>query len=318
MNRKQGLRFMPHVVLLDPYAHAVDGVENWERGCFAYQLGHPDGDLAPIEKEALGSPRAVVVDHEFDWEGDAPLRNAAAPLRDLRSARPRIDEIAPRGARPPPRHLQRHGPPGGGAPPARARGDGRRADAQFMRSSTTIDCSTSDFEITGGYNTIGFFAPDVRYRSGEELGSEVREFKSMVKTLHRAGIEVILDVVYNHTAEGNHLGPTFHFKGIDQSTYYRLVAEQPRYYFDYTGTGNTLNVRHPQVLALIMDSLRYWASEMHVDGFSLRSRLRPGPAAPRRGPALQLLHPDSPVPRAQRGEADRRALGRRPRRISSR
>ncbi|HWL89290.1 MAG TPA: glycogen debranching protein GlgX, partial [Polyangiaceae bacterium] len=118
-----------------------------------------------------------------------------------------------------------------------------------------------------GYNTIGFFAPDVRYRSGEELGSEVREFKSMVKTLHRAGIEVILDVVYNHTAEGNHLGPTFHFKGIDNPTYYRLVAEQPRYYFDYTGTGNTLNVRHPQVLALIMDSLRYWASEMHVDGF---------------------------------------------------
>src|SRR5205807_2226263 len=108
-----------------------------------------------------------------------------------------------------------------------------------------------------GYNTIGFFAPDVRYRSGVEVASEVRQFKQMVKALHHAGIEVILDVVYNHTAEGNHLGPTFSFKGIDNPTYYRL-SNDARYYLDYTGTGNTFNVRHPQVLALIMDSLRYW------------------------------------------------------------
>jgi isoamylase len=118
-----------------------------------------------------------------------------------------------------------------------------------------------------GYNSIAFFAPDVRYRTVDAPGSGVVEFKHMVKCLHAAGIEVILDVVYNHTAEGNHHGPTISFKGIDNPTYYRLVPNDPRHYFDYTGTGNTLNVRHPQTLQLIMDSLRYWITEMHVDGF---------------------------------------------------
>jgi glycogen operon protein len=118
-----------------------------------------------------------------------------------------------------------------------------------------------------GYNTINFFAPEARYSSSGGQGQQVGEFKSMVKGLHRAGIEVILDVVYNHTAEGNQLGPTLSFRGVDNRTYYRLVTDQPRYYMDYTGTGNTLNVRHPQVLKLIMDSLRYWILEMHVDGF---------------------------------------------------
>ncbi|RYZ67313.1 MAG: glycogen debranching enzyme GlgX [Proteobacteria bacterium] len=118
-----------------------------------------------------------------------------------------------------------------------------------------------------GYNSIGFFTPTPRYRRGDEPACEVTQFKEMVKRLHRAGIEVILDVVYNHTAEGNHLGPTLSFKGIDNTTYYRLVDSDPRFYFDYTGTGNSLNVRHPQTLQLIMDSLRYWVTEMHVDGF---------------------------------------------------
>src|SRR5690606_9082669 len=118
-----------------------------------------------------------------------------------------------------------------------------------------------------GYNSIAFFAPDPRYRMVDVAGAGVREFKEMVKRLHRAGIEVILDVVYNHTAEGNHCGPTLSFRGIDNPTYYRLVGENPRFYFDYTGTGNTLNVRHPATLQLIMDSLRYWITEMHVDGF---------------------------------------------------
>ena len=118
-----------------------------------------------------------------------------------------------------------------------------------------------------GYNSINFFSPDARYSASGDRGEQIGEFKAMVKALHRAGIEVILDVVYNHTAEGNHLGPTLSFRGIDNGTYYRLVNDTPRYYMDYTGTGNTLNVRHPQVLKLIMDSLRYWVEEMHVDGF---------------------------------------------------
>ena len=118
-----------------------------------------------------------------------------------------------------------------------------------------------------GYNTIGFFAPEARYAVRRRPGGQVAEFKAMVKALHAAGIEVILDVVYNHTAEGNHLGPTLSFRGIDNTAYYRLVPDEPRYYMDFTGTGNTLNVRHPQVLQLIMDSLRYWVLEMHVDGF---------------------------------------------------
>src|SRR4051794_10232446 len=118
-----------------------------------------------------------------------------------------------------------------------------------------------------GYNSINFFSPDSRYCAAGNGGEQIGEFKAMVKALHRAGIEVILDVVYNHTAEGNQLGPTLSFRGIDNSTYYRTVTDNPRYYMDYTGTGNTLNVRHPQVLKLIMDSLRYWVQEMHVDGF---------------------------------------------------
>ncbi|WP_394821671.1 glycogen debranching protein GlgX [Pendulispora albinea] len=263
---ERGLRFHPNVVLLDPYAHAVDGTENWDRGCFAYQLGHRDGDAAPIETDALGVPRAVVVDHEFDWEGDAPLRTPLhrsviyeAHVRGLTKLHPEIPESI-RGtysavAHPAiVRHLRELGVTAIELMPIHA----------FVDDKRLLDLGLRNY---WGYNTIGFFAPDVRYRSGGELGSEVREFKTMVKTLHRAGIEVILDVVYNHTAEGNQLGPTFNFKGIDNPTYYRLVGESPRYYFDYTGTGNTLNVRHPQVLALIMDSLRYWASEMHVDGF---------------------------------------------------
>jgi isoamylase len=118
-----------------------------------------------------------------------------------------------------------------------------------------------------GYNTICFFAPDSRYSSSGVSGEQVREFKTMVKTLHAAGIEVILDVVYNHTAEGNHLGPTLGFRSIDNPSYYRLVDSSPRYYMDYTGTGNTVNAMHPRVLQMIMDSLRYWVLEMHVDGF---------------------------------------------------
>ena len=242
------------------------GVERWERGCFAYALGAPGADLTPATDDQLGAPRAVVVDPAFDWEGDAPpgipLHRSViyeAHVRGLTMLHPEVPP-ALRGtyagvAHPALiRHLTELGITAVELMPVHAFIDDKHLLERGLRNYW-------------GYSSIGFFAPDSRYRSGSALGSEVREFKAMVKALHRAGIEVILDVVYNHTAEGNHLGPTLAFKGIDNAVYYRLVAEQPRYYFDYTGTGNTLNVRHPQVLTLIMDSLRYWASEMHVDGF---------------------------------------------------
>jgi glycogen operon protein len=262
----RGLRFNPNVVLLDPYAKALDGVERWEAGCFAHQLGGTDGDLHPTDDQQLGVPRGVVIDPTFDWEGDEPLRTPLhrsviyeAHVRGLTKCHPDVPEsirgtYAAIGHPAILKYLQELGVTAIELMPIHA----------FVDDKHLLDKGLRNY---WGYNSIGFFAPDVRYRSSAAPGSEVREFKAMVKALHRAGIEVILDVVYNHTAEGNHLGPTFSFKGIDNPTYYRLVSDNPRYYFDYTGTGNTLNVRHPQVLALIMDSLRYWATEMHVDGF---------------------------------------------------
>lgn len=262
----RGLRFNPEVVLLDPYARAIDGAERWEAGCFAYEPGDPDGDLRRAESPQLGAPRAVVIDPEFDWEGDeaprTPLHRSViyeAHVKGLTMRHPAVPE-ALRGTYEGVAHpavvsyLRDLGVTALELMPIHAFVDDRFLIEKRLRNYW-------------GYNTIGFFAPDVRYRAGAEVGAEVRQFKAMVKALHSAGIEVILDVVYNHTAEGNHLGPTFSFKGIDNPTYYRLVGDDPRFYFDYTGTGNTLNVRHPQTLALIMDSLRYWASEMHVDGF---------------------------------------------------
>jgi len=263
---ENGQRFNPEVVLLDPYAKATDGPPRWERGCFAYPLGGPEEDLALETRPQLGAPRGVVVDTSFDWEDDAPLGTALhrsiiyeTHVRGLTQTHPGV----------PP---ELRGTYAGVAHPAivsHLRELGVTA-VELMPVHTFIDDKhLLDRGVRNywGYNSIGFFAPDPRYKSDGKLGGEVREFKAMVKALHRAGIEVILDVVYNHTAEGNHLGPTFSFKGFDNKNYYRLVSGQERYYFDTTGTGNTLNVRHPQLLTLIMDSLRYWADEMHVDGF---------------------------------------------------
>jgi isoamylase len=261
-----GHRFNPNVVLLDPYARALDGVEQWDKGCFAYRLGNDNQDLDPSGEPALGAPRGVVIDPSFDWEGDQPpaipMRRAViyeAHVKGLTKLHPKIPE-----------HLR--GTYAGVAHPAMVAYLKELGVTTlellpihgFVDDKHLLDKGLRNY---WGYNSIAFFAPDVRYRSTNELGSEVREVKQMIKDLHRAGIEVVLDVVYNHTAEGNHLGPTFSFKGIDNATYYRLVADDRRFYFDYTGTGNTLNAQDPQVLALIMDSLRYWASEMHVDGF---------------------------------------------------
>jgi glycogen operon protein len=263
----RGHRFNPNVLLLDPYAKAVDRVEDWSRGCFAYELdGSADADLHPSTKPALGAPRGVVVNPSFDWEGDeapaTPFRRTViyeAHVRGFTKLHPDVPEPL-RGtylgmAHPAVvRYLKDLGVTALELMPVHAFVDDRHLVERGLRNYW-------------GYSSVGFFAPDVRYRSGSELGAEVREFKQLVKTLHRAGIEVILDVVYNHTAEGNHLGPTLSLRGIDNASYYRLVDGDARHYFDTTGCGNTLNVKNPQVLALIMDSLRYWASEMHVDGF---------------------------------------------------
>ena len=169
-----------------------------------------------------------------------------------------------------------------------------------------------------GYNTIGFFAPEAQYSSSGAMGEQVSEFKGMVRNLHAAGIEVILDVVYNHTAEGNHLGPTLSFRGVDNPAYYRLSPEDPRLYMDFTGTGNTFNLLHPRTLQLVMDSLRYWVNDMHVDGFrfDLASTLARDEQG--REQAARVLRNHSPGPGPFAGEANRGAVGCRRRRISGR
>ena len=186
---------------------------------------------------------------------------------------------------------------------------------QFVHDEHLVDQGLRNY---WGYNSIGFLAPHNDYASVAEGGRQVAEFKAMVQALHAAGIEVILDVVYNHTAEGNHLGPMLSFKGIDNAAYYRLMPDDRRHYMDYTGTGNTLNVRHPHMLQLIMDSLRYWVREMHVDGFrfDLASTLaRELHDVDRLSAFFDLIHQD---PIDQRGQADRRTVGRRRGRLPGR
>ncbi|HEX4446731.1 MAG TPA: glycogen debranching protein GlgX [Polyangiaceae bacterium] len=261
-----GLRFNDQVLLLDPYARALDGHEQWDKGLFAYELGGPEGDAKRSDKPALGAPRGVVIDPRFDWEGDQRPNVALhrmviyeTHVRGLTMKHPEVPE-AMRGkyggvaSDPMLEYFKELGVNAIELLPVHA----------FVDDKTLLDKGLRNY---WGYNSIAFFAPETRFRSVDVPGAGVREFKEMVKRLHRAGIEVILDVVYNHTGEGNQLGPSISFKGIDNPTYYRLVPDNPRFYFDYTGTGNTLNVRHPQTLQLIMDSLRYWVTDMHVDGF---------------------------------------------------
>ena len=262
----QGLRFNKQSRLLDPWAKAVAGVEDWDAGAFSYDLNHADRDLVKNERDQRAAPLGIVIDPHFDWEDDkAPnvaMSDAViyeAHAKGLTQAHPHVPAelrgtYAGIASEPITRYLKELGVTSLELLPIH----------HFVDDKFLLDKGLRNY---WGYNTIGFFAPDPRYRAGGEPGDEVRQFKQMVKGLHAAGIEVILDVVYNHTAEGNHQGPTFSLKGIDNRTYYRLVGDSPRHYFDYTGTGNSLNVRHPQALRLIMDSLRYWVEEMHVDGF---------------------------------------------------
>lgn len=264
---EKGLRFNPSKLLIDPYATALAGKVDWSKPVFGYKLDDPEADLTMDEQDdAAGVPKGIVTSSVFDWRND---RSPETQLHDsviyelnvkgFTALNPNIPEelrgtyagLATSSAT---QYLKDLGITAVELMPVH--------DA--LDDKHLVDQGLSNY---WGYNTTNFFAPDARFSSTGDRGQQIGEFKTMVRALHQAGIEVILDVVYNHTSEGNQLGPTLSFRGIDNLTYYRPVPDQPRYYMDYTGTGNTLNVRHPQVLKLVMDSLRYWVLEMHVDGF---------------------------------------------------
>ncbi|MDE5070115.1 MAG: glycogen debranching protein GlgX, partial [Trichodesmium sp. St4_bin8_1] len=264
----QGHRFNPNKLLIDPYAKAIDGNILYGQEIFAYSWDNPEKDLVCIlDDDAHLMPKSVVIDESFDW-GDDKLLNTPnhesviyeINLKGFTKLHPEIPENL-RGTYAGLAHptaiayLQSLGITAVELMPIH----------HFLRyPGHLVDKELSNY---WGYDSINYFAPYSGYSSSSKPGGQVREFKQMVKALHNGGIEVILDVVYNHTGEGNHLGPTLSFKGIDNAAYYRLVEDDPRYYMDFTGCGNSLNVRHPQILKLIMDSLRYWVTEMHVDGF---------------------------------------------------
>jgi isoamylase len=260
---EQGHRFNPHKLLLDPYGKQIQGTIQWNDAHFGYRVGHKQEDLSFDRRDnAAGMPKNRVIDSAFTWGTDArpniPWHKTLIyemHVRGFTRCHPDVPAhlrgtYAALSTAPVIEYLTRLGVTSIELMPVHSFVDDRSLVERGLRNYW-------------GYNSIGFFALEPRYLAT----NSVREFKTMVKTLHSAGLEVILDVVYNHTAEGNHMGPTLSLKGIDNIAYYRLVAENPRYYKDYTGTGNTLNMQHPRVLQLIMDSLRYWVLEMHVDGF---------------------------------------------------
>jgi isoamylase len=262
----EGHRHNPANLLIDPYAKAISGTIRWSDALFGYVPGDPAADLSRNEADSAGGmPKGVVIEPAFSWGDDRPPRIPwtrtviyECHVKGLTQRHPEVPERL-RGtylglaADPVVAHLQALGVTAVELMPVHHFVDDRQLVERGLRNYW-------------GYNTIGFFAPDVRYATAGS-GQQVAEFKTMVKRLHRAGIEVILDVVYNHTAEGNHLGPTLSLRGIDNAAYYRLVPDDLRYYMDFTGCGNSLNMLHPRTMQLIMDSLRYWVTDMHVDGF---------------------------------------------------
>ncbi|HEV3061925.1 MAG TPA: glycogen debranching protein GlgX, partial [Vicinamibacterales bacterium] len=262
-----GHRFNPNKVVMDPYAKAVARTIRWADEMFGYTVGHPDEDLAfDARDNASVAPLAAVVDPAFTWGDDrpplTPWHNTVIyemHVRGFTKRHPAIPEHL-RGTyealttEPAIEHLKKLGVTAVELMPVHHHARDRHLEDRGLRNYW-------------GYNSVGYFAPERRFAASRSPVGAVREFKRMVRALHAAGLEVILDVVYNHTAEGNHLGPTLSLKGIDNATYYRLVGDNQRYYMDFTGCGNTLNMQSPQVLRLIMDSLRYWTVEMHVDGF---------------------------------------------------
>ncbi|MCU1404679.1 MAG: isoamylase, partial [Glaciihabitans sp.] len=259
-----GLRHNANKLLLDPHATAISGEYSWGQAVFAHDMNNPE--LMDGTDSAGSTPLCIVTDPEYDWQGDVAPRTAFADtviyevhVKGFTQLHPDVPE-------------EIRGTYAGLAHPAAIK---HFTDLgvtavelipvqQFVQDSHLIEKGLRNY---WGYNSIGFFAPHGDYSSAGDDGSQVNEFREMVKAFHAAGIEVILDVVYNHTAEGNHQGPMLSFKGIDNASYYRLVEDEPASYFDTTGTGNSLNVGHPAALGLIMDSLRYWVTEMHVDGF---------------------------------------------------
>ena len=266
---ENGMLFNESHLLLDPYAKAINGRIDWSDAMFGYDVQRDDEDRDLYKKEfdsADGMPKSIVIDQYFDWEGDQspniPLHRSIiyeAHVKGLTATHPELDPSVRgtyKGLADPKviDYLKQLGVTTVELMPVH----------QFVNDRHLVENGLSNY---WGYNSIGFFAPHSSYSSSGTAGQQVVEFKEMVKALHKAGLEVILDVVYNHTAEGNHYGPTLCFKGIDNKAYYRLVEDNPRFYMDYTGTGNSLNMLHPRALQLVMDSLRYWITEMHVDGF---------------------------------------------------
>ena len=261
-----GHRFNPNKLLLDPYARAHAGALVWDHAVFGYTIGAEGDDLAFDERDSAPFvPKSVVVDPNFDWHGEYHRRSVPwdhtiiyeTHVKGFTKLNPEVDEglrgfYAGLGSKPVVDYLRSLGV----------------TTVELMPVHTFVDDShllEKGMRNYWGYNSIGFFAPDPRYAA--DVPNSLREFKEMIARLHDGGLEVILDVVYNHTAEGNERGPTLSFKGIDNSSYYRLIPDQPRYYINDTGTGNTLNLSHPRVIQMVCDSLRYWVSEMRVDGF---------------------------------------------------
>ncbi|HUP87994.1 MAG TPA: glycogen debranching protein GlgX [Longimicrobiales bacterium] len=289
---EKGLRFNAHKLLIDPYAKAVTHDVDWNAPMFQYKLGDPNGDLSFDDADdSWGKQKGIVIDPSFDWEGDK-LPDVSWPdsiiyevhVKGATIRHPEVpDDIrgtyAGMASEPMVKYLKDLGVTAVELLPVH----------DFLHDKMLVDKGLRNY---WGYNTTNFFAPHSGYASSND---SVREFKQMVKTLHRNGIEVILDVVYNHTSEGSELGPVHNFRGIDNTTYYRLVDDNPRYYMNYTGTGNSFNARHPQAMKLIMDSLRYWVLEMHVDGFrfDLASTLaRELHGVDRLGSFFDIIHQD--------------------------
>ncbi len=264
---EKGLRYNPNKVLLDPYAKAIGRSLVWHDALFGYTIGHPDEDLSFDQRDSAPyAPLACVVDDSFDWGSDTQLNTPwhetiiyETHVKGFTMRHPKVEKsirgtYAGLASKAAVDHLAKLGVTAIELMPIH----------HFLQDRHLIERGLSNY---WGYNTLNFFTPEPTYASRKTPAGAIHEFKQMVKRYHDAGIEVILDVVYNHTAEGNHLGPTLSFRGFDNAAYYRLVEGNERYYMDYTGCGNTLNMVHPHSLRLLMDSLRYWVTEMHVDGF---------------------------------------------------